>query len=167
MVLSQVRPAQAAVAEIAKSFGIKSRSGTDDDQAQPGDFGGGRLPSFISDDPDAKVALAMTPPGSNAVAIFPPFVQARSVPAIGVIFREDSGSWTDRIMRSLFGSSGSNKDKYGFRVFLTLVENQPCELGVNCEYQGEPVQLEQFGSDESPECRTVPDPENRCLNYFY
>merc|ERR1719225_797836 len=53
---------------------------------QPGTTGGGS-PTDISI-PTLGASLALVPAGATAVAVFPPFETARTVPAIGVIFSE-------------------------------------------------------------------------------
>ena len=57
---------------------------------QPGSPGGGASPS--SGTPTATAALALVPAGLQAVAIFPPYEIPRTVPAVSVIFREDSSA---------------------------------------------------------------------------
>eukprot|EP00095_Tigriopus_kingsejongensis_P000441 snap_masked-scaffold492_size156171-processed-gene-0.5 protein:Tk00441 transcript:snap_masked-scaffold492_size156171-processed-gene-0.5-mRNA-1 annotation:"multispecies: ribonuclease iii" len=56
---------------------------------QPGAFGGGGVP-FASNALAAE-ALALTPNGLLPVAIFPPFVDPRTLEAVGVIFTETDG----------------------------------------------------------------------------
>ena len=56
---------------------------------QPGTQGGGGLPSTPS--PTLAQSLALVPLGLTAVSVFPPFATPRTVPAVGVIFREQSG----------------------------------------------------------------------------
>ena len=52
--------------------------------AQPGLPGGGASPNGAS-----QTILNLVPLGLNAVAVFPPFETARTLPAIAVIFSEN------------------------------------------------------------------------------
>ena len=52
----------------------------------PGTPGGGGRP--VGNTPDAREALALVPPGAIPVSIFPPYIRARTVPAVSVIFLE-------------------------------------------------------------------------------
>ena len=54
--------------------------------AQPGTPGGGASPNGAS-----QTILNLVPLGLNAVAVFPPFETARSLPAVAVIFSESIG----------------------------------------------------------------------------
>jgi hypothetical protein len=54
---------------------------------QPGTFGGGGLPTDLSN-PYAGLAISLVPAGLLPVAVFPPFVKPRTIPAVAVIFSE-------------------------------------------------------------------------------
>ena len=56
---------------------------------QPGDPGGGGLPTSPS--PTLAASLALVPAGLLAVSVFPPWTFQRTVPAVGVIFEEAPG----------------------------------------------------------------------------
>ena len=56
---------------------------------QPGTPGAGALPTTPS--PTLAASLALVPLGLTAICVFPPFLNPRTVDAIGVIFRETSG----------------------------------------------------------------------------
>ena len=55
---------------------------------QPGSPGGGGLPLQTTSDPNVANALTLVPRNLSAVAIFPPFETARTLPTVGVIFSE-------------------------------------------------------------------------------
>ena len=56
---------------------------------QPGTPGAGALPTTPS--PTLAASLALVPLGLTAISVFPPFLNPRTVDAVGVIFREPSG----------------------------------------------------------------------------
>ena len=55
----------------------------------PGSPGGGGSPNVVGN-PVAASAVALVPAGLTAVAVFPPFETPRTLPAIAVIFSEES-----------------------------------------------------------------------------
>ena len=55
----------------------------------PGSVGGGGSPNVVAN-PVAASAVALVPAGLTAVAVFPPFETPRTLPAIAVIFSEES-----------------------------------------------------------------------------
>ena len=55
----------------------------------PGSSGGGASPNVLGN-PAAASAVALVPAGLTAVAVFPPFLTPRTLPAIAVIFSEES-----------------------------------------------------------------------------
>ena len=55
----------------------------------PGSSGGGASPNVLGN-PIAASAVALVPAGLTAVAVFPPFLTPRTLPAIAVIFSEGS-----------------------------------------------------------------------------
>ena len=55
----------------------------------PGSPGGGGSPN-VGNNPAAASAVALVPAGLTAVAVFPPFLTPRTLPAIAVIFSENS-----------------------------------------------------------------------------
>ena len=59
------------------------------DAPQPGEPGGGGLPTSPS--PTLAASLALVPAGLIAVSVFPPWTFERTVPAVGVIFEEAPG----------------------------------------------------------------------------
>ena len=59
------------------------------DAPQPGEPGGGGLPTGPS--PTLAASLALVPAGLIAISVFPPWTFQRTVPAVGVIFEEAPG----------------------------------------------------------------------------
>ena len=68
----------------------------------PGSSGGGGSPNVVAN-PIAASAVALVPAGLTAVAVFPPFLTPRTLPAIAVIFSEES----TRRKRDTYGSKHS------------------------------------------------------------
>ncbi len=60
-------------------------------QPQPGTLGGGA--QQVNTNPTAALALSLTPPGLASVAIFPPWLTPRILPAVAVIFSESEGDF--------------------------------------------------------------------------
>ena len=58
-------------------------SGVPPGNPEPGTPGGGGPPNTLPQ------AVALVPPGLNAIAVFPPYIRPRTVPAISVIFAEN------------------------------------------------------------------------------
>ena len=63
---------------------LTSPSGVPPSNPQPGTPGGGGEPNTLPQ------AVALVPPGLNAIAVFPPYITPRTIPAISVIFAENS-----------------------------------------------------------------------------
>ena len=75
---------------------LTSPSGVPPGNPQPGTPGGGGEPNTLPQ------AVALVPPGLNAIAVFPPYTTPRTIPAISVIFAENPaiGPQTGRRKRS-------------------------------------------------------------------
>jgi len=93
--------ASAAAGGIAMSpsLPMTASSGTPPGQPTPGTAGGGGTPNGASGQ-----VLALTPVGLNTVAVFPPFANARTIPAMAVIFAEDPS-----IGASVAGAAGRKR----------------------------------------------------------
>ena len=104
-----VRSAAAAVATIAVTMMLMmpappaiGAGGAPPGSPAPGSAGGGGSPNVVAN-PIAASAVALVPAGLTAVAVFPPFLTPRTLPAIAVIFSEES----TRRKRDTHGSNHS------------------------------------------------------------
>ena len=80
----------------------------------PGSAGGGGSPNVVGN-PIAASAVALVPVGLTAVAVFPPFLTPRTLPAIAVIFSEEP----TRRKRE----THSSKYKYPYKAYLYMKNN--------------------------------------------
>ena len=80
----------------------------------PDSPGGGGNPN-IATNPAAAAAVALVPAGLTAVAVFPPFVTPRTLPAIAVIFSEEP----TRHKRA----THSSKNSYPYRAYFYMKNN--------------------------------------------
>ena len=126
--------------------------------AQPGSQYGGGLPNDFSN-PDLALSLGLVPPGLSPVSVFPPFDKKHTFPAVAVIFTEGAQiqrrtnnpvnvdfhkmqetilNWRRNI--KCYGPRRCNPYKnapgdeplYGFRVKVTLIDNQDCDIESTC-----------------------------------
>merc|ERR1712223_2249487 len=81
------------MAMMMPDLNFQQNGGTPGGSTPAGTVGGGGLPSDGSIS-TAALSLALVPAGLAAVAIFPPFVRPRTVPAVAVIFNEPRDTTT-------------------------------------------------------------------------
>ena len=100
-------------------------------------------------------SLALVPTGLTPVAIFPPFAQERSVPAVAVIFSENptlksSGQkrWASNLQKTSLGFRFSNLIK---RIIKALHKNMQCLIPrLNRKFGRKPIAV-----DSSADCFEV------------
>ena len=100
-------------------------------------------------------SLALVPTGLTPVAIFPPFAQERSVPAVAVIFSENptlkssrQKRWASNLQKTSLGFRFSNLIK---RIIKTLHKNMQCLIPrLNRKFGRKPITV-----DSSADCFEV------------
>ena len=109
----------------------------------PGSPGGGGSPN-VAGNPSAASAVALVPAGLMAVAVFPPFATPRTLPAIAVIFSENSGrrKRDTNFMKFSYPFSAYSYAKGKISTILYSIKWKLYNLwnkiskcrGVNCQY---------------------------------